>query len=357
MASEEQDKTEEPTPFKLEEARRKGEVPKSPDLGGVLVMGAFAVSIVVMGTALATTVARATQSTFQLAGAGPVLDAQLARWMGEAVQPVLQALLPAVFAMVVIGVAGAVLQTGFVFATEPLKPDFNRMNPSNALKRLFSIRTLWDLGKLSVKLAGLGVLLALFLFQAQRWSASFAGIESRQVPELLGEVFLWASLATLLLMLLLALMDLVFARWEYTRKLRMSRRELKDEHKRREGDPEVRAKQKRSMRELMQKLAAVARVKEADIVITNPTHYAVALRYRPNRMRAPEVVAKGRGFLSARIRAAAGKHRIRIERHPALARALYAEVGLRGAVPEALYAELAPIYRRLMQEPGSRILE
>lgn len=126
MASEEQDKTEPPTPFKLEEARRKGEVPKSPDLGGVLVMAAFAVAVVVMGTALAASVARALHSTWQLAGAGPVLDAHLARWIGEAVQPVLQALLPAFFAVVVVGIAGALLQTGFVFATEPLKPDFNR---------------------------------------------------------------------------------------------------------------------------------------------------------------------------------------------------------------------------------------
>jgi len=355
MSSEEEDKTEEPTPFRLEEARRKGEVPKSPDLGGVLVMGAFAISIVVMGDELAASLARATQSTWQLAGGGPMLDGQLARWLGEAVQPLVQALLPAVFAMVIIGVVGSLLQSGFVFSTEPLKPDFSRMNPSNAIKRLFSIRTLWDLGKLTVKMMGLGILLALFLFQAQRWAASFAGIDSRAVPALLGDVFLWSSLATLLLMLLLALMDFGFARWEYMRKLRMSHRDLKDEHKRREGDPEVRAKQKRSMRELMRKLAAVAKVKDADIVITNPTHYAVALRYRPSRMRAPEVVAKGRGFLSARIRAVANKHQVRIERHPALARALYADVDLCGSVPEALYVELAPIYRRLMQEPGSRI--
>lgn len=355
MSGQEQDKTEEPTPFRLEDARKKGEVAKSPDVAGVLVMAAFAVSVAVMAGSIGVAVMDAVGRTLLLAGAGPVIDTGLWHWVLKVYTPVGQALLPALMAMVIAGVVGTLLQTGFVFSTEPLKPKFERMNPSNAFERLFSLRTLWDFGKLTLKMLGLGILLWSFMLYADQWSEGVARANPKDVPSLLATAFMWASVATLALLALLALMDYFFANAEYIRKLRMSRRELKDENKQREGDPEVRAKQKRNMRELIKKLAAVGQVKDADIVLTNPTHVAVALRYRPKTMRAPEVIAKGQGFLSARIRKTAARHGVRVERHPALARALYAEVDIGAGVPELLYAQLAPIYRQLMSEPGNRV--
>jgi flagellar biosynthesis protein FlhB len=131
------------------------------------------------------------------------------------------------------------------------------------------------------------------------------------------------------------------------KKMRMSRRELKDEIKRRDGDPTVKSKQKQQQRELLKKTRALGRVQDADVIVTNPTHVAVALRYRPGETLAPVVLAKGAGFLSARIRTLAARHRVPIVRVPALARALYSECEIDGMVPADRYAELAPVYREL----------
>jgi flagellar biosynthetic protein FlhB len=148
-------------------------------------------------------------------------------------------------------------------------------------------------------------------------------------------------------LVLIAILDWLFVRRDFTRKLRMSRRELRDEHKRRDGDPEIKSKQKKLIRDLLRKARAVPKVGEADFVLTNPTHYAVAMQYRPATMRAPIVLAKGAGFLAARIRDVAGRHGVPLVRSPELARALYRDVDVDAPVPEALYGQLAPIYRRM----------
>ena len=158
------------------------------------------------------------------------------------------------------------------------------------------------------------------------------------------------SLYVLLVLGLAAMADLMFVRRDHMKRMRMSRRELRDEVKRRDGDPEVKSKQKRQQRELLKKVRALPRVGDADVVLTNPTHYAVAVQYRPRTMRAPVVLAKGRGFLAARIRALAGTASVPVLRMPALARAIYADCDIDGPVPEALYGQLAPVYRQLFAQ-------
>ncbi|MDQ3286701.1 MAG: EscU/YscU/HrcU family type III secretion system export apparatus switch protein [Pseudomonadota bacterium] len=345
MAQPDQDKTENATPYRLQEARKRGEVAKSQDVTGGLVMIVAAAIIALTGGGVALALANAARQTIEWAGTAPALDRAFVNWASYAYAPVWQSLVPLVLGLVVIGVVANLVQTGPMFTTHPLKPDFSRMNPAQTFKRVFSMRTIWELGKLFVKAVLLAGVCALFVLKAQSLAEAVALTLPQRVGALAMAAFVKTSVYVLLVLGLVALVDLLFTRREFMRRMRMSRRELRDEVKRRDGDPAVKAKQKQQIRDLLKKTRALSRVQDADVVITNPTHVAVALRYRNGQMLAPVVLAKGAGFLSARIRKLAVRHGVPIVRVPALARAIYGECDIDGAVPETHYAQLAPVYR------------
>lgn len=355
MADEEQSKTEQPTPFRLQEARERGQVPRSAELGGVLVMIAFSIALIVGAAGLVSAFSLALRACLQLAGNAPAPSGELMHWVGNAFAPVWQALTPIVLAVVVMAVAGNVLQTGGVFSGFPLKPDFTRLNPAQALKRLFGVRTLWELAKLVLKLGALALFVWIAYGHLDTTVAAFAQAQPSQLPVLLLRVFTKVATWVLATLLVLALIDMLFARREYLRKLRMSRRDLKDEVKRREGDPSIRAKRRRLILEMLKRSRSIRRVPEADVVMTNPTHVAVALRYRPKSMRAPVVLAKGSDRVAARIRTIAQRSGVPMLRSPELARALFRECGIDQPVPEHLFESLAPVYRWVMSRPGHRV--
>lgn len=355
MAESDQDKTEQPTPYRLQEARKRGQVPRSADLGGTLVMLAFSVAFAVAAGSVASAFAAALRRCLLLAGNAPVPGRGLAHWVAVAFAPAGQALAPVALAVVVVAVAGNVLQTGGVMSGFPLKPDFSRLNPAQAAKRIFGLRTLWELAKLAVKL---------LLFAAVAWHAcgriglfvaSMATANPAELPWLMRQVFVQVATWLLLILLLLAAVDVLFVRREYLRKLRMSRRDIKDEVKRREGDPAVRGKRRRLAAELLKRSRSLRRVSEADVVMTNPTHVAVALRYRPKSMRAPVVLAKGTDRIAARMRTLAARSGVPMLRSPELARALFKECGIDEPVPPHMFGQLAPVYRWLMSREGHRI--
>jgi flagellar biosynthetic protein FlhB len=345
--SQDQDKTEEPTQHRLEEARQRGEVAKSADVSGIAVMIAFAVTAAITAGWIATSLAHATRRMIALAGRGPMLDDALASWVGAVYAPVLRALTPLVLALLVASVLGVILQTGPLVTTFPLKPDAKRMNPAQIVKRVFSMRTLWEIGKLGMKMSLLIAICALFAWQARGLAEAVAGVLPQRLGTMFAATFVKASLYVLPLLGAVALADLLFVRRDHGKRMRMSRRELRDEVKRRDGDPAVKSKQKQQIRDLLKKTRALSRVGDADVVVTNPTHVAVALRYRPGETRAPVILAKGAGFLSRRIRILAARHGVPVMRSPALARALYKECDIDGPVPEQHYLGLAPIYREL----------
>jgi flagellar biosynthetic protein FlhB len=348
MAQEDQDKTEQPTPYRLDEARKRGEVAKSAELVGAALMIGFAVTLVVTGADIGHAFAEATTRSIQLAGARPLISGGLPAWMATTYAPVLQALTPLILTLLVAAIAGNVLQTGAIFSTHPVTPDFKRLNPAQAFKRVFALRTLWELFKLGLKLSLLALVCFLVVTHALPMIANAAMGLPAKLPKMLEAAFSYASVYVLLVLALIAVLDWLFVRRDFTRKLRMSRRELRDEHKRRDGDPEIKSKQKKLIRDLLRKARAVPKVGEADFVLTNPTHVAVALQYRPATMRAPIVLAKGAGFLAERIRTVAGRHGVPLLRSPELARALYRECDIDAPVPEALYGQLAPLYRKMM---------
>lgn len=353
MSQGDQDKTEQPTPFRLDEARKQGNVAKSPEVTGIVVMIAFAVIMALSGTQIARAVAQATGQMIAVAGHAPSLDAALTNMLHKAYAPLWQALAPLVLGLIVAGAVGNLAQTGPMFTTHPLKPDFKRMHPMQVVRKIFSMRTLWELGKLLFKSALLLGLAALVVLKARALIESVAGTAPNQLGGLMARAFVKTSLYVLLVLAIAALADWLFSRREFMRKMRMSKRELKDEVKRRDGDPTVKTKQKQLLRELLKKAGSVGRVKDADVILTNPTHVAVALRYRPGETLAPVVVSKGAGLMAAEIRKRARQHKVPMVRNPALARALFKECGIDEMIPQARYSALVPIYRELWASLGT----
>jgi len=355
MADDQQTKTEQPTPFRLQEARERGQVARSAEVSGVVVAIVFTIALLASARAVAIAFAHSVRQTILMAGNAPAPTASLAVWLQKTFQPAWQAILPVVMAMLVAAVIGNLMQTGPTFSTTPIKPDFSRLNPAQGAKRLFSLRLLWELFKLVLKLALLGTL-GWFLAKGidhRVQAASFMAPSG--IGELLRSTYSQVATWVLVVLALMALFDWWFTRREYMRKLRMSHRDIKDEVKRREGDPDIRQKRKRLMSELVKRARSVRRVPEADIVLTNPTHLAVALQYRPKSMRAPVVLAKGSDKMAAHIRMVAARAGVPCLRSPELARALFRECKVDRAVPSHLFKSLSPVYRWLIKRPGNRI--
>ena len=350
------DKTEQPTPYRLQEARERGQVPRSAELTGVVVVAAGCITLIVTAGAVARHAAAATQATLLLAGSGPVIGSEFLGWMAHAYGAMGQALLPVLFAALIASVAGSLAQTGFVFSGHPLKPDWKRLNPAQGFKRAFSRRTLWELGKLLVKVLALTVIAWMADRNLRGWADTMARATAHAIPDEIDTVFKHVAAWILVTFGVLAALDLLFVRREYLRQLRMSRRDLKDESKRREGDPDVRSKRKRLVQELFKRTRSVARVADADVVLNNPTHLSVALQYRPSSMRAPIVVAKGTDGLALRMREIAWRTGVPQLQSPELAQALFRTSRIDAPVPDALFTQLAPVYRWLMSRPGHRVV-
>jgi len=342
MAEQEQDRSEAATPFKLREAKKRGSVAKSMDLNSVFVVAALLGCLHLWSAGAATEQAALTRLLF-LQSASFVFSAnQTWAWLAKAVFESLVLLVPLFGAIMAAGVLSSLVQHGPVFSAQPLKPDFKRLSPAAGLKRIFSKRALFELGKNLLKLALFAWTIYLALRHALPTLVQLLYVDAHAYgPRLLDEVG-GVIFKLLLVMLVLALIDVLFTRWEYADKLRMSRRELKDEHKQREGDPKVKSRIRELQNELRNKSRALRNIPKADVLVTNPTHLGVALMYRHGEMAAPAIVAKGAGDMVEKMKSVARRHSVTIVENRRLARALHA-LALHDTVPEAHYAEVARI--------------
>jgi flagellar biosynthetic protein FlhB len=261
----------------------------------------------------------------------------------KAIRESMVAAAPYFLTLVVAAIAGNVLQTGPVLSAEPLKPDWSRVNPATGLKQLFSTRTLFN---------GLRAVVKLAFLAAVAWAAVkslvphfhlLARLSPGDVVRRLLDDLASLGLKMALALVLIALVDLAYTRREFAKRMRMSRRELRDELKHREGDPKIRARLRELRRELLKKATSLRKTRDADVLITNPTHLAVALRYVHGEMESPQLVAKGAGFLAAAMRNIAARHRIPVVQSPGLARALFHRLPLDRHVPPELYGPVARI--------------
>lgn len=339
-------KTEEPTPRKLEQARAKGDVVKTPDLPALASLAAVAGVIAIMGGTLARNLAVAMRPFLADAGATSLAGhggVPLFRNAIMAVAPLLVVVLAAAAA----GAAGNLVQTGLMFTPDKLKFDFAKVSPLAGFKRLFGI----DAGIQFVK-----SLIKVFLTAALAWwvvkphlvqLANLATLEPVAILPFAADILRRLVFSVLGLMLVIAGADWMVQRQRHAARMRMTKEEIKEDHRQSEGDPHVKARQRqirhdRARRRMMQQ------VPKATVVVMNPTHYAVALRYDPDETDAPECVAKGLDSLALKIRAVAEEAGVPIVEDAPLARALYRAVEIDEMIPQAHYEAVAKIIGLIM---------
>ncbi|RFA28532.1 flagellar biosynthesis protein FlhB [Alkalilimnicola ehrlichii] len=361
MAEENQDgqeKTEEPTPKRLRDAKEKGQVPRSRELNTAMVMMASAFGMMVFAGYIGNGLATIMETTFQPDRDdlfNNMLVFEILRgliWQGL--------LLIAPFAAIVfvVAVAAPALIGGWAFSGKAMAPKLEKMSPIKGLKRMFGVKGLVELGKALAKVTVVGTvaLLLAWLFQGKVKALMGVGLESGLA--LGAQMFFIAFFALSASLLLVAAVDVPYQLYEHKKKLRMTKQEVKDELKQTDGKPEVKGK----IRQLQQQIARgrmMESIPEADVVITNPTHYAVALKYDQMNMRAPKVLAKGAGELALKIRELAEEHKVPLFEAPPLARALYFTTDLEQEIPGGLYVAVAQVLAYIYQvrspaQPGQR---
>ncbi|MEW6275359.1 MAG: flagellar biosynthesis protein FlhB [Bacillota bacterium] len=337
-----QQKTEAPTPRRLQEARRKGQVAKSRDFSAaVVLMAAVLLSYLLLNTALADW-ERQLNWYFGNCLSFALSERGLIGIFFESLWFVIWMFLP--FILILVGAALAVhlLQTGFIFAPDIISPSIERLNPINGLRRIFSLRSLAELVKSALKV----VIVAAVSFYVVRAHLPVLLLVFSRAP---GAAF--ATVAKSLLdvaaaaggaYLVLSLGDLLYQRWEHIRGLRMTKQEVKEELKHTEGDPLVKSWQRRRQRQIAMNLIR-AEVPRATVVVTNPVRLAVALRYEEKEMEAPVVTAKGAGDLAQQIRKIAAENNVPLTANPEVARVLYHQVEIGQQIPVELYQAVAEI--------------
>ncbi|WP_020202921.1 flagellar biosynthesis protein FlhB [Cupriavidus sp. WS] len=348
MSDAEQNRSEQATPYKLERARQKGTVSRSAEWSMVTAFAAVAMACYWRGDAWARQFSREVARALLAAGQ----DAWLASSMHLLATTAF--LMVPVISVAILGAAvPALLQTRFLFAPQALRVDWTRVNPVKGFRRIFSKETL---------VQGLKGIVKLLVYAAiTGWVARTAMQGALQVPATAADLSrLLAGAATRLVMLLLsaalvfAVADRLWVRHSFMQSMRMSRREQREEMRQREGDPRIRARRRQVQRELVKHAQSLRNVRDADFLVTNPTHFAVGLRYRPEQMSAPRVVAKGGGELARRLRRLAFIYGVPVVESRALARTLFYRTPLDGEVPSALYADTANVYLQSRRMRGGR---
>lgn len=343
-----QEKTEEPTARKLEKAREEGQVPRSKELNTTLVLVSGAIGLIFLGPAMAEQMVAIAKQGFMLPRAMLFDTKQMGIQLAASSYEAAVALAPWMLLVLVAVFAGPLGIGGFLFSSKALAPKLNRINPLSGLKRMFSLNSLVELIKAVAKVLVVGTVAVITIryFFDDSLALQYQALEPAIDRAL--DIVLWSVLYLCLSTLLIAIADVPYQIYSHTKKLRMTMQEIKDEFKETEGKPEVKSKVKQLQREIAQR-QMLADVAEADVVITNPTHYSVALKYQTGSMAAPVVVAKGVDQVALKIREIAKEHNIAQMQAPPLARALYTHTKIGGEIPEGLYIAVAQVLAYIFQ--------
>ncbi len=350
MAEDQDDgqKTEEPSQRRLEEARSKGQIASSREVNHALMLGTGALLVGILAPAVVGDLAAALRRLLEHPHEIRLTALELDRVMASLLGDVGGALLLAALLLIGAALASGLIQNGLVLSAEPLAPKLERLSPLAGAKRLFSLRSLIEFGKGVAKITLVGAAGTALLWPAGARIVTAADLDAGTVLGLLRELALRLLAGIALLVGLIALLDVLYQRFEHRKQLRMSRRDLQDEFKQTEGDPFIKARL-RNLRMQRARRRMMAEVPKATVVVTNPTHVAVALRYDGDAMAAPRVVAKGIGSLAERIRAVARAHAVPVIRNAPLARALHAGVKIGAEVPPAHYRAVAEVIGYVMR--------
>lgn len=347
-----QEKTEQPTGKRLDEARARGQVPKSRDLVavGVLLAGSLAVYFSCGLIAnlfrglieiLWSTESFSTPGCFALSGSSTLV-----------INTLFQMLAPAVLTMVGSAVLINMVQTkGFTFSPKAMGFKLSNLNPLTGLHRMFSVRSLVELVKSAAKLLIVFYAVYSVMWPERSTMAELADRELSGILLVIGRLCLKIIFRVCIVMLFLSLLDFLYQKWQTRKDLMMTRQEVKEEAKQSEGNPQIKAKI-RSVQRTLARQRMLSKVPKASVIITNPTHYAVVLTYKQG-MEAPKLVAKGVDFLAQKIIGIGRKHGVPVIQNPPLARALYKQVKLDESIPVTLYRAVAKILAYIYQQKQS----
>ncbi|BAN49717.1 flagellar biosynthesis protein FlhB [Metapseudomonas resinovorans] len=342
------DKSEEPTGKRMQEAREKGQIARSRELNTLVVTLAGAGGVLATGGGVADMMMKMMRSNFSLSREVLMDERSMGIWLLLSGKMALDAVMPLLITLLVVSIAGPISLGGWLFSTEALMPKFSRMNPLSGLKRMFSLHSLAELLKALAKFA-LILMVALAVLNSDRDDLLAIGHEPLEMAILHSvQVVGWSAVWLACGLILIAAVDVPFQLWDNKQKLMMTKQEVRDEYKDSEGKPEVKSRIRRLQREMAER-RMMAAVPEADVVITNPTHFAVALKYDAEKGGAPMLLAKGNDFTALKIREIAQENKVTVLESPALARAVYYSTELDQEIPAGLYLAVAQVLAYVYQ--------
>jgi flagellar biosynthetic protein FlhB len=336
------ERSEEPSDKRLREAREKGQVARSRELTTTVMLLGSAVGLLLFGTMIVEAMMTVMRTSFTTSREKLFDTAHMASAFQDAVSYSLMMLSPFLVLMVIAAVVGSIAISGWNFTLQAIAPKFSKLNPLSGMKRIIGPQGLMELAKALAKfvvISGAG----LFVLYSMTDRVLHLGLEP--VGEAIanaGSLLTWTFLAVSLSTILIAVVDVPFQLWNHKRQLKMTKQEVKQENKETQGSPEVKGRIRRMQMDISMK-RMMAAVPEADVIITNPTHFAVAVKYDQANMRAPVVVAKGADYVAFEIRRIAQENNVPILSAPPLARAIYHTTEIDSEIPEGLYLAVARV--------------
>ncbi|MDR2151659.1 MAG: flagellar biosynthesis protein FlhB [Helicobacteraceae bacterium] len=349
------DKTEEATPKRLEDAKKEGNVPKSVDMAGAIALAAATLGFAAFFGFIASGLAAFFRYCLSYAGKELGMNALGGLGLASAIET-LKLALPIAVLTALFGAIGYIAQFGFIFSLKPLQPNLKKLNPIKGLGSLFSTQRFLDGFKITAKVSVAMTVAAAFLWNYAAELPHAQTLPLRAQIDWLIDKALVVALALLSVFFVFAIIDLVITRYFHFKRLRMSKQEVRDEYKNIEGSPEVRARIRRIQAEMSRK-RMMSDIPSADVVVTNPTHFAVALRYDSAKHKAPVIVAKGADLLAIRIKEIARAHDVPIVENPPLARELYKLADIGQEIPEKLFNAVAEAFAFAYRLKGKQTIE
>jgi flagellar biosynthetic protein FlhB len=348
------DRTEKPTAKKLEDARKKGQVAQSREIPSAMILMTSLAVFYFGGQAMAQKLADLMRVSFRNLGGGWIQNAGSVHLMvGWLFNETLSILMPMMLALLVIGIVANVAQFGFNLKEDLLAPDLKKLNPISGIKRLVSLKSLVELVKSIFKIGFVGLIAYVILRGELVSIPSLIHMEVIDTAAYMGEVAFKIAFFVCLGLIVLAAADFAYQRWQHQKDLMMTKQEIKEERKQSDGDPQVKSRIRSMQMEMAQRRMMEA-IPSADVVITNPTHFAIAIKFDAKQMAAPQVVAKGADYMALRIREIAEEHNVpRVENKP-LARALFRSAEIGDFIPEELYRAVAEVLAYVYRLKGIR---
>ncbi len=337
-----QERTEKPTAKKLAKAREKGQVPKSPEISTAFIVLSASAMLLAAGPWIFRSLMELMQGVFQNLGTLSLQGESSRTFLGEIFIRFLIVVAPIMLTVIVVGIVSNVIQVGFLFTFEPFKPKFEKFNPIAGMKKFVSLRSLMELIKSLLKILYISAIAWIVVRGELSALPSLIDMSVGQILGFIGVTSLKVMFYVSMAMIVLAVIDFTYQRWQHHKDLMMTKQEVKDEYKQVEGDPKIKSRIRQVQREMASR-RMMAAVPEADVVITNPTHLAIAIKYKAGEMFAPQIVAKGAGLIAERIRAIAVENDIPVVENKPLARTLFKSTEVDDFVPAELYRAVAEV--------------